>query len=160
MIRKSRLEDLEDIEEIYAYARSFMKENGNSSQWKDDRPKRESLVRDIEKGIHYIIEIDGKVLGVFTFLEEEDPFYAHIDGAWLNDEPYGTIHKIASNGIEKGVFKMCLDFVKKINPNIRIDTHKDNKPMLSAIEKAGFKNCGIVRVDDGTERIAFQKKFR
>ena len=43
--------------------------------------------------------------------------------------------------------------------DVRIDTHRDNETMLHLIEKNGFIRCGIIIVDDGTERIAFQKKI-
>ncbi len=40
----------------------------------------------------------------FAFILGEDPTYQQIDGAWLNDQPYGTIHRIAGNGKIKGTF--------------------------------------------------------
>lgn len=49
-------------------------------------------------------EADGKerVLAQFALCTGEDPTYAHIDGAWLDDDSYVTIHRIASSGIVKG----------------------------------------------------------
>ena len=41
--------------------------------------------------------------------------------------------------------------------NLRIDTHEKNEPMLASIARAGFKECGIVTMFDGTSRKAFQK---
>jgi hypothetical protein len=41
--------------------------------------------------------------------------------------------------------------------NIRIDTHRDNVPMLSLLDKSGFERCGIIYLKNGDERIAFQK---
>ncbi len=45
--------------------------------------------------------------------------------------------------------------------SIRIDTHQDNKPMLRALEKAGFSRCGTIRLIGGLEngqlRVAFEK---
>ena len=44
--------------------------------------------------------------------------------------------------------------------DLRIDTHRDNAPMRGALEKLGFVPCGTVTVDDGTERIAYEKSSR
>ena len=35
IIRNTNLSDLSEINEIYAYARQFMKESGNPTQWGD-----------------------------------------------------------------------------------------------------------------------------
>lgn len=53
--------------------------------------------------------------------------------------------------------KIALDFGFEKVENIRIDTHKDNKIMIHLLEKYGFKRCGVIVVDDGTDREAFQK---
>lgn len=86
-----------------------------------------------------------------------DPTYDYIeDGAWLNDEPYVTIHRIASSGISHGIFRIASDFCKTLSDNVRVDTHNDNKIMQGRIEREGFERCGIIYVDDGTPRIAYQ----
>lgn len=42
------------------------------------------------------------MVGTFCFIVGEDPTYAVIDnGKWLNDAPYGVIHRMASNGKRK-----------------------------------------------------------
>ena len=37
-IRKATMNDLPNILAIYAYARKYMKEHGNSDQWRDSYP--------------------------------------------------------------------------------------------------------------------------
>jgi RimJ/RimL family protein N-acetyltransferase len=44
-------------------------------------------------------------------------------------------------------------------PNIRIDTHRDNAIMQHLLEKNGFVKCGIIYVEDGSPRIAYQKRL-
>ena len=51
MIRKAKLEDLEDILNIYHYAREYMKKNGNSTQWGNIHPAQSLIEEDIKKGI-------------------------------------------------------------------------------------------------------------
>ena len=45
---------------------------------------------------------------------------------------------------------------KKIQ-HLRIDTHENNKVMQHLILKNGFEKCGIIYVDDGSPRVAFEK---
>ena len=40
---------------------------------------------------------------------------------------------------------------------VRADTHADNKIMQHLLEENGFTKCGIIHVEDGTPRIAYQK---
>lgn len=158
-IRKSKYEDLVEIEKIFSYARKFMKENGNPSQWKDDRPSLDLVREDIDKGNSYVVLDGDRIVGTFAYIIGIEPTYIDIDGKWLDDDTYGTIHRIASDGSVKGIFDYVLKYCEGFNEDIRIDTHKDNKVMLHLIEKSGFVRCGIIIVDDGTERIAFQKKI-
>ena len=66
--------------------------------------------------------------GCFAFIRGEDPNYKVIkDGAWLNDAPYGVIHRIASGGRVKGLMDLCLEWCSSHCPNLRVDTHRDNK---------------------------------
>ena len=59
-------------------------------------------------------------------------------------------------GTEHGIFRAVIAWCKGRAENIRIDTHRDNAIMQSLIEKNGFVRCGIIRVADGSERIAYQ----
>lgn len=157
-IRKAQWDDLGRIEEIFSCARKFMKENGNPDQWKDDRPSMDKVEEDIRNGDFYVVESDGRIFGGFAFPIGIEPTYLEIDGQWIDDAPYGTIHRIASDGTVKGMFDAVLEFVERFHVDIRIDTHKDNRIMLHLLEKNGFHKCGIIIVDDGTKRFAFQKK--
>ena len=56
MIRKATLDDLFEILDIYAYARSFMAKNGNPNQWGNITPKKELLIENINDGLLYVVE--------------------------------------------------------------------------------------------------------
>lgn len=156
-IRRADVRDLEDAERVFAAARQFMREVGNPTQWGTTYPEREILLRDLARGQLYVVEEDGAIHGAFVYALGEDPTYALIeDGAWLDDDPYGTIHRVASDGRIHGLFQALLPYCRAIEPNMRIDTHADNAPMLHAIRKAGFAYCGIIYHTDGTPRVAFQ----
>lgn len=138
-----------------------MRANGNASQWGEYYPDLIDISRDIELGNSYVGEDeDGEIVMTFAFIVGEDPTYLRIyEGKWLNDLPYGTIHRIASNGHKRGVLKAACDFCFQMADNIRIDTHKANKPMLTALGILGFERCGIIRCRDGSPREAFQKSL-
>ena len=156
-IRKPVMSELDNILRIYACAREQMKKNGNPSQWGDDKPKLQTIIQDIKNEYSYIIENEGKICGVFALLFGEEPSYRIIEGKWANDKPYGTIHRVASDGSVKGILKECLDFCEKQAGYIRIDTHEDNKIMQHLLGKYGYIKCGIIHVEDGSPRIAYQK---
>lgn len=158
-IRHSVLSDIPSIMPVYEAAKAFMRLKGNAAQWTGGYPSTDVIAADIDNGNHYVgIDSDGRIAMVFAFITGPDPTYAVIeDGRWPDDTPYGTIHRIASAGIHPGMLARCVDFCFETAGTIRIDTHADNAPMLSALDRLGFKRCGIIRLADGSPRIAFQK---
>ncbi len=158
MIRQAKTDDLSRILEIYEAGREFMRQRGNPDQWGESYPP-ESLVRSDIEGAQLYVICDGEDCphGVFAFLRDGEPDYEHIDGAWLSDGPYGTIHRVASDGSVRGVLSQAVEFVSRYFDCIRIDTHEDNIPMQGAILKAGFKLCGTVYLKNGDPRWAYEK---
>ncbi len=158
-IRKTKLSDLDRVMEIYDIARSFMARSGNPKQWGDGYPVRELIEEDIANGESYVITKGSKIHCVFMFMQRVEPTYATLEGGkWLNDLPYGTVHRIASDGEYSRMVDRCIEFCEKITDNLRIDTHNDNIPMQKAIERNGFTKCGtIYMLHDGTPRIAYQR---
>lgn len=157
-IRLSQLSDLDRLMKIFDYARNFMASVGNGNQWISGYPSRELIVQEINARHCYVCEDEsGIILGTFCFVPSPDPYYTVIaDGAWLNDEPYYVIHRIASDGSHKGIGKICLDWCAEQCSNLRADTHQDNVIMQKLLTQNGFVRCGIVHVANGTERIGYQ----
>lgn len=160
IFRRSTTEDIPSIMEIYAIARQSMRASGNTVQWVNGYPSQSLVEADIARGNHYVGEEEGVIVVAFALVFGDDPTYAVIEGAWQNDEPYATIHRIGSNGRRHGVLHETLEWCFSRINNIRIDTHKQNSPMLHLLEKEGFVRCGVIYVADGTPREAFQKKVR
>ena len=152
------MEDIPAMMDLYAQARVFMRENGNLNQWDENYPSRELLEKDIAFGNSYIVEDDEKNLAAtFAFIKGEDPTYYGIEnGAWLNHEPYGTIHRLAGNTSYHGIASGCISWCKSQIGNLRADTHEDNKIMQHLLEKNGFVRCGIIHLANGAPRIAYQ----
>lgn len=158
-IRHTGLEDFDTVLALYEDARRFMAQNGNPNQWTDGYPGRDQLEADLAAGGSYVCTDGEKIVGTFFFLVGEEPAYRRIEGGqWLNDRPYGVVHRITSAAGTKGVASFCLDWCFSQWGNIRIDTHRDNVPMQRALAKNGYQPCGTIYLADGSERIAFQKE--
>ena len=158
-IRKAKSGQLERIMEIYDKARTFMADHGNPNQWVNGYPQRELVKRDLDKGWLYVCMQDKEIAGVFMFYQEPEPNYREIwEGSWLNDRPYGTMHRMASAGKIRGVSAFCLEWCYNQCRNLKGDTHPDNYVMQNVFGKNGFKRCGIIRVEDKSLRIAYQKE--
>ena len=158
-IRPTTYADIDALLAIFAHARAQMAADGNPTQWGDGYPSQEQLKSDIQRGVSYIVEKEGLPCATFVFIIGDDPTYAYIEeGAWLDDMlPYGTIHRMASNGQQRGIFLFVLHWCSAKCKNIRIDTHKDNQRMIHLIEQANFTRCGIIYTRDNTPRIAYQR---
>ena len=157
-IRAATIGDIDVIMEVFDAAKLFMRKTGNDKQWVDGYPSVELILNNIRNESFYICLSDGHVVGVFYFKVEEDPTYNKIyDGEWLNEKPYGVVHRIASNGTCKGIATFCLQWCFEKCNNIKVDTHRDNIVMQNVLKKNGYAQCGIIYLLSGAERIAFQK---
>ena len=162
-IRKSTIKDIEKIMKIYSYAREFMKKNGNPHQWGDKNwPPKELIEQDIDNKKSYVCLNDNDdVIGTFyfDFGKNIEPTYNEIFGGnWINDEPYGVIHRIAGDGSEKGIGAFCINYAYDKCKHIRIDTHEDNIVMQNLLKKLDFKYCGYIYLDDNKDkRLAYEK---
>lgn len=155
-IRKATSADLPEIIVIYARARDFMRQTGNPNQWNTTHPAQSMLEADIAKGDLYVLEDGDGLQGVFALMSGNDPTYGYIEGQWLNDDPYVTIHRIASAGKKPGILPCCVRYALSLCSNLRIDTHHDNTVMQHLLKKNGFSRCGIIYLENGEPRIAYQ----
>lgn len=155
-ITKATYDNLGEVMKIYDHARSFMAETGNPNQWYGGYPSEEIVKSDIAKKQLYILSDEDGIEGVFVFFDGVEPDYLNIEGKWLSDKPYLTVHRVASAGKKKGVLGEVISYCLQFGETIRIDTHEDNVIMQNALKKQGFKRCGIVHTESGT-RIGFQR---
>ena len=162
-IRHSTEKDFDRMMQIYGFARKFMAEHGNPNQWGPTHWPPEELIRaDIREGHSYVcLNDEGKVIGTFFFIHGEDiePTYRRIsEGKWLEDSPYGVVHRIAGDGSEKGIGAFCINWAFEQCGHLRIDTHGDNTVMQRLLHKLGFNHCGTIYVEeDNYPRLAYEK---
>ena len=159
-IRKTQLEEIDILMEIFEQAKRIMRKDGNMKQWTGNYPSIEIVTKDIQNGNSYVcLNETGEMIGTFAFIPGNDPTYAQIyEGEWLEDTlPYGVIHRLASTEESKGVATACLQWCYEQIPNLRADTHRDNNILQYILKKHGFHYCGIIFLANGDERLAFQK---
>ena len=154
----TRLE-ITEANKIYEHAREFMKNAGNPNQWNSAYPGIYDIEKGMERSASYVCCDDVEIVATFHFeINADDEAYKNIyGGAWINDAPYATIHRIAVKYHGRGIVDFCFNECFKLFPNLKIDTHKDNIPMQKALTRAGFEYCGIIYLSNGDERMAYQK---
>ena len=110
--------------------------------------------------------IDKIIATIYISFEEDEDYKNIYEGKWISEGDYCVIHRIAVDNTYKGkgIFKNLIKQVEQmcINKNIntiKVDTHEDNLNMQNALKKNGFKYCGVVYVEGGEKRIAFERNF-
>lgn len=158
-IRSVEAADTGAVLTVMQAARGIMRSSGNLHQWSDDYPSAAVIDRDRERGGGFVIEDDGRITGYFAFLPSPEPTYSYIEGGeWLDDSlPYHVIHRIASVPEAHGIFRDMLVWCAEREPNIRIDTHRDNRIMQHLLDSHGFTYCGVIYLASGDERLAYQR---
>lgn len=157
-IRIAHNDDLAEVMAVLAAAKGIMRASGNYGQWIGGYPSEEVILEDIARGNGFVVLDDGRIVAYFAFIASPEPTYARIyNGAWLNDSlPYHVVHRIGSYPEVHGVFNAVMDWCFERDPNIRIDTHRDNRIMQHCIDRYGFTYCGIIYLESGDERLAYQ----
>ena len=161
---KAKFSDLDTIMEIVLQAQNFLKKL-NINQWQNGYPTREIINQDIANDNGYVMTDEKKVIAMATVLFTKEPTYQYIfDGNWLSSKKYAVVHRLAvdSRFTKKGVATAILNEIEKMTilrgiGSIRVDTHEDNIPMQNLLKKNGFVYCGVIFLQDGNKRIAFEK---
>lgn len=170
MIRKARLEDLNEALTVIADAKELLKNSG-SLQWqdKDGYPNYQALKNDIDNQSLYIKIINGMIAGIAALGRDGEPTYDNIyQGNWLNNEKFYVIHRLAvkKEFYRQGVAKEILTFFEQIAQsfgvyNIKIDTTRENIAMNNLLIHCGYQKCGVIYLDRkdvyDKERLAYQK---
>ena len=78
-IRKTTIDDLDTVLEIYAEGRKYMRENGNLEQWQDGYPQKDVITADIENEVSFVVtDDDDNIICVFAFIPGPDVTYTKI----------------------------------------------------------------------------------
>jgi len=136
-------------------------------QWQDGYPNKEKIELDISNKDSYVVMDDNDtIIGTTVFTTKKEPTYNAIQGKWMTNEnaEYGVIHRLAVGdkyrnlGLARFVFNECHNRLKESEiGSLRIDTHEGNKGMQYLLKDLGYIYCGIIILESGDERLAFEK---
>lgn len=159
-IRHSTIKDLPCILQLIEDGRQKMISEGNTTQWTGGHPSVRQIERDIAHGVSHIVMDGERPIATFALIEGPDPTYAQIySGQWQNEQPYYVIHRVASAPGVHGIMRTVLDYAFSLAGTIRIDTHRDNATMRALLQKYGFAYCGVILLENGDPRLAYQKSI-
>jgi ribosomal protein S18 acetylase RimI-like enzyme len=162
--RKTDKTDINEIMGIIQQAQAYFKANG-IDQWQNNYPNAETIGNDVSNGNSYVLLKDNQVVATAAIIFDKDITYDNIyEGQWLSDNQYVVIHRIAVSNSYKGL-GLGNEIIKKVEQlcanngvrSIRIDTHGQNLSMQRLLKKNDFQHCGIIYLQDGNKRIAFEK---
>ncbi|MFT4661036.1 MAG: ribosomal protein S18 acetylase RimI-like enzyme [Patiriisocius sp.] len=165
-IRLSEPRDIQHIMNIIHFAQRHLK-SFNIDQWQDGYPDEAQILDDIKKDESFVVlDKDNKMLATFMLTTNGEPTYNTIEGEWITDNKtqFGVIHRIAvaENTINKGmaqdIIRHCEGMLKSQTiTTMRIDTHQDNKGMQHILKKLQYVYCGIITLNSGDIRFAYEK---
>lgn len=164
IFRKSNQNDIEYIMQIINQAQDYFKQH-HIDQWQDGYPNEQTIYKDIINGYSYVLCDRNDILATSAISFDGESSYNKIyEGNWVSNSKYAVVHRIAVKEYlkGKGLSSIVLREVEKLCTlnevySIKIDTHKDNFPMQAMLKKNNFIYCGIIYLEDKSERIAFEK---
>ena len=165
----TKKENLASIMSIIHEAQIYLASK-NIDQWQNGYPNEKAILSDISKHESFVVKDEaGIILATTMFTTKPEATYTAIDGAWLTarNAKYGVIHRMAVGdryrklGIAKFIVKQCEQKLKENEIiSMRIDTHQDNKGMQGLVKKLGYTYCGVIFLDNGDKRLAFEKLIK
>lgn len=162
--RKALETDINNIMNIISQAQAYFKKQG-INQWQNNYPNFETISNDIDNNHSYVLLKEDNIVATTAVSFDGEKTYDSIyEGQWISNNEYAVIHRIAvdnnckglglSSKIIKNVEELCL---KKGVYSIKVDTHEENLSMQKLLKKNKFQYCGIIYLEDGSKRIAFEK---
>ena len=166
IIRKSTLNDIDSLMEIFAEARRTIAALG-IDQWQNGYPSYDTVYEDISLCRSYSVLIDGEICATFVLIDDGEPTYDKIyEGEWLGNEDFIAIHRVAvsvkkrGSGISTAIIDYASKYAKSLGRNaLRIDTHEGNKVMRRMLEKHSFIHRGTIYLESGDGRVAYEKSL-
>lgn len=166
-IRKSICRDTGALMALFEEARGTIAQLG-IDQWQDGYPSPQVVDEDIALERSYAVIIDGQLCGTFVLIEDGEPTYDKIyEGAWQTEaqhQDYVAIHRVAvsvavrGKGISTSIVSYAEAHARALGrTSLRIDTHKGNVVMRRMLEKHGFRYCGVIYLENGNPRVAYEK---
>lgn len=167
-LEQANYNDLANIMRIIYDAQTLLATQ-NIDQWQNGYPTEQIILNDIKKKESYILrskQLEPMATAMFSVRGE--PTYNKILGQWKTESSakYGVIHRMAvakncrGKGLAKLIFSICEQWLLKQQiPSMRIDTHKDNLTMKQLLSSLDYSYCGVIHLQNGDQRLAYEKKI-
>ena len=166
-IIKATASHAEAMLELFSEARATIAALG-IDQWQNGYPSREVVEEDIALSRAYAVMDDGARCGTFVLIEDGEPTYDKIfEGHWPtgdDSQDYVAMHRVAisvrmrGKGISSAIIDYAVARARELGrASVRIDTHKGNVVMRRMLEKHGFTYCGVIYLESGDARVAYEK---
>lgn len=152
--------------EIIGQAQRYLRDQG-IDQWQDGYPDEAVVREDIRLRQGYVLEREGKVLGIASIVFGGEPTYEVIyEGAWTTEAPYASIHRVALDEAARGTGAAdeimreaeAIVLARGVHA-IRIDTHRENRVMRGMLGRNGYTPSGVIYLASGAPRVALEKKL-
>lgn len=162
--RVAQAADREQIWEIILQAKAQMCRE-KKRQWDETYPAFEHITQDINQGYGHVLCDADRVIAYGAVVFDGEPTYRTIQGAWLSDEPYVVVHRlaVADEMKHRGIATVFMHEVEKLSVargvrSFKVDTNFDNIGMQKIFERLGFTYCGEISYQGGSRR-AFEKRL-
>ncbi|MFR6087359.1 MAG: N-acetyltransferase [Oscillospiraceae bacterium] len=153
-IRTAAAADQPQLMAIYRTAQEYMLQTGNPTQWGRSYPSPELIRSDIAQGICRVLSDEAGIHGVLALLDTPEPTYSRKEGAWRNDAPYLTIHRLAGDGRTHGLFR-CRGLLQGHFPECSSGYPRRQPHHAAFAGRERLPPCGTIHVRDGTPRLAY-----
>lgn len=153
-IKLAEHSDLPEILDVINDAKNLLKKSG-SLQWNtpDGYPQKDVFINDINERQLYILWDKEKICGIIVCIKGMDENYNVIEGRWITNGPYLTIHRIAvkkeyyHTGVSHKLINFAIEQAHQNNcKSIRVDTHPINIPMQKLLLRFKFEYCGEINL--------------
>ena len=161
---KASRADIDGIMEIVDDAKAYFRSRG-IHQWQNGYPNPDSIAGDIENGCGYLLRDEKGPAAYASISFGGEPTYAVIEeGSWRSGEPFAVMHRVCvKSGYKgRGTASLFLEKAARLcrERNIhwlRMDTHRDNLSMQRFLLKNGFQYRGIIHLENGDPRLAYDR---
>lgn len=159
-LRQAKIEDLPAILLMIEKAKNKMANLG-INQWQNGTPNREIVIQDINNTESYVLEQNGIIVASAMVSSKKEETYNFIEGKWNQNDLYTVVHRfvVDSSVTNSGIGQKMLQMIEEMSEHkyVRIDTHKDNHPMKRLLFKCNYDFCGVISLNDGSKRDAYDK---
>lgn len=164
ILRKAEIDDINRIMEIIKQAQDYLKQMG-IDQWQNNYPNIDNIASDIERGEGYVLLSENQIIATVAVSFNGEKTYDRIyEGHWLTNNEYGVIHRIAVENSHKGkkISSSIISFIERLCLernvySLKVDTHEENESMKKMLLNNGFKYCGVIYLESGSKRVAYEK---